>query len=81
MANLVEIDQQEIIKDAEEWATVNGLKGPFRLDGPDRQDFPKRGYGYVVQVREQGGKQRMVTLRYTNDGKRSFWQMDGMITG
>jgi hypothetical protein len=34
-----------------------------------------------MRVREEGGKQRMATLRYTNDWKRSFWQMEGMITG
>jgi hypothetical protein len=72
---------REILKDAEEWGTECGLKGSLRMDGPHVEKHPRCGHGYVLNIRELDGKQRMATAKYTQDGKRSFWQMDGMITG
>jgi hypothetical protein len=77
----VEPDKAVMSKDVQTWASEAGLRGPFRLDGPTVEKFPRHGHGYTFQVRELSGKQRMATARYTYDGNRSFWQQDGMVTG
>jgi len=74
------IDHVALRQDVEKWATDCGL-GKVTVSGPQREDFPRHGFGYVFQVREISGKERMATARYTSLGKRSFWTLDGMITG
>lgn len=74
------IDREALRKDAEAWAKECGL-GQVRLDGPDREDFPQHGYGYIFQVAEISGKQRRATARYNCYGVRNFWSMDSLVTG
>jgi hypothetical protein len=78
---IVDPDKETMVKDAQEWAIECGFRGEFRIDGPNLERFPRYGHGYVFTIRELQGKQRMATAKYTKDGMRSFWQMDGMITG
>ena len=58
-----------------------GLREPFLLGGPDRVDYPVRGHGYVVTVKEQAGKQRMGTARFNSEGEHRYWSQDTLITG
>lgn len=74
------IDLEALRKDAHAWAKECGL-GQVRLNGPDREDFPQYGYGYVFQIAEISGKQRRATARYTCHGLRNFWSMDSLVTG
>lgn len=72
----------EILKvKALEWAIECGFAGEIVASDPEREDFPKWGYGYVVMVHEKAGKKRRGSARFTHEGVRNFWQMDGMITG
>lgn len=67
-------------KDAEACAIECGLSNVM-IHEPVRENYPKYGFGYVVQIVERSGKQRRATLKYTAHGKRSYWQQDGMVTG
>ena len=76
----IPINPEALRKDAQAWAQECGL-GQVRLDGPDRENFPRHGYGYVFQITELSGKQRRATARYTCYGLRNFWSMDSLVTG
>jgi hypothetical protein len=58
-----------------------GLREPFLLTGPDRVNYPVRGHGYVVVVKEQSGKQRMGSARFNAEGEHRYWSLDGIVTG
>jgi hypothetical protein len=70
-------EPQAILLDAIEWAKECGLRGSIHADGPTRVDFPQRGHGYWVQLRERTGQQQMGTARFTADGRRAMWTLDG----
>ena len=70
-----------ILNNAGAWAEECGLKKPFDLSGPDRVNYPRHGHGYVVTVKEQSGKQRAASARYTSEGVRGYWSVDTLITG
>lgn len=74
------VDLVQLRKDAEAWAKECGL-GPMTLRGPDREDFPRFGFGYNFQIMEISGKKRMATARYTSKGLRNYWSMDSLVTG
>lgn len=74
------LDLAQLRKDAEIWAKECGL-GPVTIDGPDREDFPRHGFGYNFHVQETSGKKRMATARYTKHGARNYWSMDSLVTG
>lgn len=78
---VMEPDKELLTADADAWCRECGFSGQFRIEGPNVEKFPRFGYGYVVMVRELEGKQRLATAKYTNDNKRAFWQLDGLITG
>lgn len=59
------------------WAIENGLQGEIDAQGPERVNYPVRGHGYVVTLRERNGKQRLATARFDQAGNPSFWTMDG----
>lgn len=67
-------------KDAEDWARECGIAN-CRANGPDREEFPRRGFGYVFQISEIGCKDRRATARYTSQGIRNMWSMDSLVTG
>lgn len=64
-----------------EWAKECGLKSPFTVGGPERVNYPRYGHGYVVTIREDTGKQRQGSARFTSDGAQSYWCLDGIVTG
>ena len=66
---------------AVEVAKECGLKEPFLLGGPDRVDYPVRGHGYVVTVKEETGRGRMGTARFNSEGEHRYWSQDTLITG
>lgn len=68
-------------EDGIKWAMECGLKPPFLVSGPEREDFPKHGHGYTMTISEQQGKGRLGSARYTHQGKRSYWSIDGIVTG
>lgn len=68
-------------KDAESWATECGLKAPLDIDGPNTETFRGHGRGYVFTIQEKGGKERLGTARYDVRGARSYWSLDGVVTG
>lgn len=72
---------EDIRNAAVSWATQAGLYPPFNVNGPERVDFPQHGHGYQVVIREEAGKQRMGTAKFTSEGKPDFWQVDGIVTG
>lgn len=74
------VDHALLRKDAEAWAKECGL-GPMTISGPDREDFPRSGFGYNFQIMEISGKKRMATARYTKHGARNYWSMDSLVTG
>lgn len=74
------VPPQVLKKDAEAFAIECGLSN-VSVQDPAREEYPQYGFGYVVQVMERGGKERRATVKYTAHGKRSYWQMDGMVTG
>lgn len=74
------IDPIALQKDAEKWAEECGLRKVI-ANGPSREDYPRYGFGFVFQIRETSGKERMATARYTCRGERSFWTLDGAVTG
>lgn len=74
------IDPLTLQKDVEKWAGECGL-GKIRAAGPTREDYPRFGYGYSFQIQEISGKERKASARYTCLGQRSFWTIDGIVTG
>jgi len=66
---------------AAEVARECGLKEPFLLTGPDRVDYPERGHGYIVVVKEETGRQRMGSARFDAEGQHRYWSLDGIVTG
>lgn len=74
------VDYGVLRKDVEGWAKECGL-GPANINGPDREDFPRFGFGYNFQIMEIAGKKRMATARYTSRGLRNYWSMDSLVTG
>jgi hypothetical protein len=74
------IPPEKLRKDAEAWAIECGLP-KVRVHDPIREDYPRYGFGYVMQIMEVGGKDRKATARYTCKGERSYWTIDGMVTG
>lgn len=66
---------------AVEVAKECGLREPFLLGGPDRVDYPQRGHGYIVTVKEQTGKGRMGSARFNSEGEHRYWSQDSLITG
>lgn len=77
----IQISLEALREDGKKWAEECGLKPPFNVQGPDRIDYPQRGYGYQMTVREAGGKQRLGSARFTSAGVRSYWSIDGIVTG
>lgn len=77
----VELDMVKLKEDARQWAVECGLKEPFVIDEPVKEPFPKFGHGYSIRINEMKGKERMATARYTHAGKRSYWSVDGLVTG
>jgi len=59
-----------------DWALECGLKGDIDAEGPERQDYPREGHGWVVILRERAGARRMATARFTSAGRRSMWTID-----
>lgn len=74
------IPSEKLMKDAEAWAIECGLPKVIVRD-PIRESYPRYGFGYVMQIMEVGGKDRKATARYTCHGQRSYWTIDGMVTG
>ncbi len=70
-----------IRRDVIEWAKECGLKPPFNVSGPDRVEYPRQGHGYAATIQEETGKCRMGSARYTSAGDRSYWTIDGIVTG
>lgn len=66
-----------IRKMAMQWAESCGLRPPFMVSGPDREDYPRHGHGFVVKIQEQSGRNTMGTARFTETGKPSMWTVDG----
>lgn len=75
------ISMDWIQKDVMSWAKDCGMKDPLYCEGPTKENFPQRGYGFVFIVQEKVGKQKMATARYDARGRRSYWSMDGIVTG
>jgi hypothetical protein len=71
---------EKLKKDAEAWAIECGLPKVL-VHEPVREDYPRYGFGYVMHVMEVAGKGRKATARYTCKGERSYWTIDGMVTG
>lgn len=69
----------QIIKAAAQWAESCGLKPPFDIAGPAREDYPRHGHGFVVKIQEQSGRRTMGTARFAEDGKPSMWTVDGVM--
>ena len=67
--------------EGKKWAEECGLRPPFMLTGPDRVDYPRYGYGYSMTVKEETGKGRLGTARFNQFGERSYWSIDGIVTG
>lgn len=74
------VDLVGMKKDAEDWARESGIAN-CRASGPDREEFPRHGFGYCFQISEIGGKDRRATARYTSRGVRNMWSMDSLVTG
>jgi hypothetical protein len=77
----VEPDMKALKEDAQKWALECGLRAPLRANEPIREQFPKHGHGYSIVLNEVRGKERMATARYTHDGKRNFWTIEGVPAG
>ena len=63
------------------WAKECGLKPPFIVSGPERVDYPKKGHGYVVTIKEETGRQRLGSARFNSNGAPTYWSLDGIVTG
>jgi hypothetical protein len=73
----------EIFMDeAVRWAIDAKLTPPFDVSRPERVDYQGSGYGYQIVIREQAGKCRIATAKFSADGSRSLWTMDSSgVTG
>jgi hypothetical protein len=69
----------EIRQKALDWARECGLVGEIDAAAAIKVDYPRYGYGFSVNVREKGGKERMATARFTSAGVRSYWSLDGKV--
>ena len=56
---------EKVRVDAIEWAKECGLKPPFTVDGPERVNYSRYGHGYVVTIREDTGKRRLGSARFS----------------
>jgi hypothetical protein len=72
---------EKVREDGIEWAKECGLKPPFTVDGPERVNYPRYGHGYVMTIREDMGKRRLGSARFTSNGAPSYWSLDGIVTG
>lgn len=70
---------EEIRENAREWAVECGLQGELNVAEAVIVEYPRTGYGFSVQVQEKAGKCRMATARFTSEGLRSYWSMDGKV--
>lgn len=73
-----------LLKSAEEWAVECGLCGPLHLGVPEKVEYPRFGFGYVVLVTEKdphkpGAKVRMGSARFNEKGERTMWTLDGSV--
>lgn len=73
-------------EDAIRWASECGLRPPFQVSGPDRVLYPEKGHGYIVTMNEIGrpkpeARCRIGTARYTSEGRRGMWTIDGTPSG
>jgi hypothetical protein len=66
---------------ATQWAQECGLRPPFTVGGPERVNYPKQGHGYVVTLRENEGKERLGSARFSSSGAPTYWSVDGIATG
>lgn len=74
-----ELSQEGVLAlrlEAEKWANECGLI-KVTVQGPNREDFPRYGFGYAFQIMETAGKQRRATARFTSTGLRNMWTLDG----
>lgn len=69
-------DPGALMADAIAWALESGFRGSIHADDPTRVDFPQRGHGYVIALREQTGQGQMATARFTAEGRRAMWTLD-----
>lgn len=76
------VDLVKLRQDAAQWAGECGLLNAVAGVGV-REDYPRYGFGYVFHIngKTRSGKDCMGTARYTCRGERSFWTIDGMVTG
>lgn len=63
------------------WARRSGFQGPIDVEGVEKVDYPRRGYGFKAVVREREGKQRRADTQFTKEGKPSMWTMRGSTFG
>jgi hypothetical protein len=74
---LAETDLTAVLAAALDWSAECGLKGDIDAQGPERENYPREGHGWVVTLRERTGERRLATARFTSDGRRSMWTVDG----
>jgi hypothetical protein len=72
---------EKIRADAIRWAKDCGLSPPFTVGGPERVSYPRSGYGYVVTLKEEKGKERLGSARFNSSGAPTYWSVDGIVTG
>jgi hypothetical protein len=72
---------EKVRSDAIEGAKECGLRPPFLVDGPERMNDPRDGHGDVLTIKEEAGKQRLGPARFNSDGARTYWSLDGIVTG
>lgn len=70
---------EAVMERAAKWAFECGFKDPVDVSVPEVRKYPQRGHGYVVQVRETAGKERMATAHFTSGGEPSLWTLDGKV--
>jgi hypothetical protein len=73
---LAETDLTAIRASALDWSEECGLKGDIDAEGPEKENYPRGGHGWVVTLRERSGERRLATARFTSDGSRSMWTVD-----
>jgi hypothetical protein len=73
---LAEIDLTAVRASALDWSEECGLKGDIDAEGPEREDYPRQGHGWVVTLCERTGQRRLATARFTSDGSRAMWTVD-----
>lgn len=77
----IPISLDKVREEGIRWAEECGFKQPFNVQGPDRVNYPRYGYGYQMTVKETMGKGRLGSARFTSSGVRSYWSIDGIVTG